>query len=354
MFLSWWKKKVNVSLVGIDLGSQSIKLLKLSVDSPSIVENFLISPLPEEATNKGVITDFNVVGNILKNLFLSAEIKSNQVAFAIPRSLVIFKTITIDARLTEEEIETRVWMEADKHFPDLVGNIYIDFMFSDEEKIDGTQKKITLVACRKDLIKPYLEICKIADLIPKVVDVSSYALERTLNVLVKEKKLETKTSALLNLDLGLSTLIVKSQNTLLYSNDQSLDGSRLMEQVKSYLKNPIVSNSDGNKLTDEKYAAILKETLSAHLRHSMHFFYSNRSDIHIDQLFLSGDCADIPNLCDFIQKEVGIPTVLANPFETMQFSEQVDKTLLQQNAAALAICYGLALTQFDSEKGNRV
>ncbi len=348
MFLSRWTKQINTSLVGVDLGIQSIKLLKINDESPKLIENFLIAALPSESMTKGVITDFNAVGTILRDMFQTADVTSNHVAFAIPRSLAIFKNITLDSRLSGEDIEERVWMEADKHFPDLVGNIYLDFSISGKVKNESRQQEVMLVACRKDLIKPYLEICKVAGLIPKLVDISSYALERTLKAILAEKN-GTETFSLLNLDLGLSTLVVRQGDSLLYSNDQSFDGIRLMEQVKNYLSNP---QSDEEAV--KKYDSILKEILSVHLRHTMHFFYSSCAHVHIDHVILSGDCAYLPGLKELVQQEVGIPTTIANPFENMELAERIDKKNLQENASALALCCGLALTQFDPEKGNKV
>jgi type IV pilus assembly protein PilM len=90
---------------------------------------------------------------------------------------------------------------------------------------------------------------------------------------------------------------------------------------------------------------LLKSALSAHLRHTLHFFYSSRPNINIQKLILAGDCALIPCLDAFIQQEIGIPLELAKPFVNMDVAEGVDRAVLEQSAPVLMLSAGLALSE---------
>lgn len=334
-------------LVGLDIGSTSLRLLKINFSEvPYKVENFAMASIPAGIITKDEIKDYSTISTILKDMFRQSHVMSKQVALAIPRSLAIIKTVTIDSRLTEDEIESRAWIEANRHFPDLVGDIHLDFTIAMSAQ-DSSQLDLTLVACRKDQIKPYLEILKQAGLGAKIVDLDCYALERALPLVIAPSSLDT--IALLNLNVNLSSFIVVHHNHLIHAHDQSYDGTRLLNQVEVYLKEHGIENAKDNKeiLNDEGFYSILKENLISHLRHILHFFYSSRPNINIQKIILAGDCASITNLPVFIQKEIGIETILANPFEKITCAKEVDQEALQKNAAALMLCCGLALSRVE-------
>jgi type IV pilus assembly protein PilM len=283
--------------------------------------------------------DISVIASILKELFKKNNILTKFVALAIPRSSVIIKNIAIDSRLNIHEIESRAWIEANNHFPDLVGEIYLDYSVSPSAE-DTSQLDLTLVACRKDQIKPYLEVLREAGLTAKVIDVNSYALERALSIIL-EATPELNTVALLNLDTNLSTFLVVDNQKLIYAHDHSYDGQKLQSQTQEYLKNSIENVAS---LSDLSYVEILKGSLSAHLRHTMHFFYSSRPNINIQKVIISGDCATIPCLGAFIQQEIDVPVLLGNPFEHMTVSDNLNAESLHNLAPMLFLSCGLALS----------
>ncbi len=338
MILRWWKEKTAPHVIGLDIGPESLKILKINSNSSSFhVENFAIEALPAGTIEKGEIKNESRISMLLKDALKLSGINSKKVALAIPRSAAIIKNINIDTRLSQEDIESRVWIEANRHFPELVEDIYLDFSILGPSTTDPAQSEVILVACRKDQIKPYLEIMKLSGLTASIVDVNSYALERALSVIAKNMP-EIDTLALLNLDVGLSTFIVTQSNKLIYAHDQSFEGNRLLTQIQEYEKNKETADP-------EKLAAIFKENLSAHSRHTLHFFFSSRPNVNIQKILLSGDCATIPGLAAFIQSEVGIETSIANPFLHASVSSHINKTDIEKNAPLLMLSLGLALSK---------
>jgi type IV pilus assembly protein PilM len=315
-------------LVGLDINPNFIKLVVINNAKPPFqIENIAIGLVPPNIIIKNEIKDPTTISNLLKGLFAQAEIESKFVALAIPRSLAIIKTTPIDSRLSAADIESRAWLEANRHFPDLVGEIYLDFTV-DPLPQDSSQLELTLIACRKDQIKPYLEVLQQASLTPKIVDVATYALERALTM-VREQFVDLETVALLNLDINLSTFVVIQNKKLVYANDQSFDGSRLLAQAP-----------EGTNRMD-----MFKENLSAHLRHTVHIFYSSRPQITIQKVVISGDCAVIPDLQLYLQEELGIDTIMANPFANMSIATRIKPDLLQTSASTLMLGCGLALSK---------
>lgn len=335
-----WKRYASEQLVGLELGPGFIKLLKINVAmDPPRVEAFGIVPVPEGALVKEEIKDPAALGRAVQEVLDQAGIKVADLALSIPRSSTIIKTIQVDKRLNNIDIESRAWIEANHHFPDLVGDIYLDFDLIGPSAQDPSQLDLLLVACRKDQIKPYVDLLQQGGLKVKVVDVNCYALERSLGLL-NQNSPDLKTVALWNLDYNLSSLIVVNEGQLIYAHDHSYEGFHFFTQIKEFLKDNAVEAALANKA----YVDLLRAGISAHLRHSMHFFYSSRPHIAIQKLILSGDCSGIPLLNKFIEQETGIPTELADPLQGMTLSSGVDQAKLQQYSSALMLASGLSLS----------
>lgn len=332
------------NVVGIDFGRDFVKALKLSHKNGGYqVDQLLILPLPKGIMQKEEIKDERALGNLLKDAFKQVQFSTKNIAFAIPRSIAVIKTIAIDASFTEEDIEARAWIEANRLFPDLVGDIYLDFAVRSSNKKDDKNSELILAACRKDQVKPYLESLKYAGLSAKLVDINSYALGRALQIIVEP--LPDEPYALLNINTDLSSFIVVQNDALVHAHDQTFDGHRLLNQTEQYLKDKAIKPDENNQIADDpEYNDILKETLISHLRHTIHFFYSSRPNIGVKKVLISGDCAMVPNLAFFIQREMGLDTQIANPFAKMVIAKGVDQEDLKVNGPALMLCLGLALS----------
>lgn len=348
--LRWYRQRqASQSIIGLDIGPDVIRLLKINLTiTPYQVENFAIAALPPGIIEKEEIKNFSAVANIIKSMVSMSDVKTKFVALAISRSSVVIKNVIIDSRLNSTEIESRAWLEANRLSADLVGDIYLDFNTTPVMPPDPAHLDLNLIACRKDHIKSYVDVLKQSGLIPKVVDVNCFAIERALSHWAVNSS-PNKTIACLNLNFTLSSLVVIQDNQLLYAHDHSYDGRRLKTQILRHLKIEGKSLSDPIEarvlVEDPIYADILRENLSAHLRHIIHFFFTSRPNVSIQQLVLAGDCADIPNIAEFVKRETNIDTIIANPFVNMEFAPGLDIEKIKANAPSLMQSCGLALTR---------
>ncbi len=81
----------------------------------------------------------------------------------------------------------------------------------------------------------------------------------------------------------------------------------------------------------------------AEVRRSVDYFRSRYPSDTVDQILLCGGSARIPNLDQFLETQLGIPTVVADPFATIKVSSrQMSSERLQEVAPAFAVAVGLA------------
>jgi len=114
MFGLFSRKK---ELVGIDIGSSSVKLVQLSADKDSFhLLNLGIVPLPHEAIVDNSLMDTAAVVQAVRNLVASLGIKTRDVACSISGNAVIIRKILLPA-MTSEELEDQISWEAEQYIP---------------------------------------------------------------------------------------------------------------------------------------------------------------------------------------------------------------------------------------------
>lgn len=322
----YFSKQTIHQVIGIDINSDFIKLLTIDQSTtPFRIENFSILPLPQNVVVKNEIKDPQTIANLLKKTINETGMSAKTVALAVNRSAAIIKTITVDKRLSLDEIESRIWIEANRLFPNLVADIYLDFAILGSS-IDPMQLEIILAACRKEQMRPYLEIMERTNLTPKIIDINCYAFERALVRMIAPYP-ELKTVALLNIDFTLITLIVVQEKNLIYTHELAYDGH-------SHKKS-------GDNKNDELMASI-----GLHLRHSMQFFYSSKPNTPIQKVVLSGDCAvHVPGMSQFIQQEINIEVMLPHLFNDMTINPDLNQEKLKYHQSQLTLSCGLALSK---------
>jgi type IV pilus assembly protein PilM len=343
-FFSKLKQPAAQNYVGVDIGGQRIKVLQINAhETPFKIEHFGIADLPDGAIVKEEIKNVPAIADTLYSLFKTHDITTKEVAIAIPKSLAVIKTVSIDSRFTESEIESKAWVEANRHFPDLIGNIYLDFAIAGPDIHDPNQSELVLVASRKDHVNPYLEIIDQAGLKIQTIDINCYVYERVLRR-INQYEMSLHTIGMLNLNSNLSSFVVLNDNRLIHAHDHAFDVTKLLPQVKSYFTEKYHDQVDEMHLaTDENYFSILRANLLSHLRHTIHFFYSSRPNISIQRLMLSGELTTIPHLAAFVQKEIGLETEMTNPVRDMTMNNNVNGEQLNRYAPELTLCCGLAI-----------
>ncbi|MGZ3690293.1 MAG: type IV pilus biogenesis protein PilM, partial [Pseudobdellovibrio sp.] len=103
MFFS--SKKV----VGIDIGSSSIKLAEMSVSSGgAVLENFAVIPSPQAAITNGEITDSILVSETIRSAFRENGFKHKSACIGLSGTAVIIKKISIpkvDPKKLKEQVQ---------------------------------------------------------------------------------------------------------------------------------------------------------------------------------------------------------------------------------------------------------
>jgi type IV pilus assembly protein PilM len=77
-------------------------------------------------------------------------------------------------------------------------------------------------------------------------------------------------------------------------------------------------------------------------------FLTTSGKDQVDYIVLTGGTAMIEGLDRLLIEELGIHTVVAEPFANIEISPKIDRNMLQRHRTQFAIATGLALRSFSS------
>src|SRR2546421_7013953 len=161
------------SLVGLDIGSHTIKAVELEATSKGrrLVRWGISAPLAEAIVD-GEIMDRQLVTDAITNLLEARGIKSRQVVAAVSGRAVIVKKITMN-RLSVEDAQQAVYWEAEQHVPYDINDVSLDFEILGPSPQDPKQMQVLLVAAKKDMVIAFGDLMRESGLTPLIVDVDS-------------------------------------------------------------------------------------------------------------------------------------------------------------------------------------
>lgn len=365
---------VYVDLVGIDMDDTSLFAIQLRnpLGTISIVSAGVTELTPGVIVDDAVV-DKSTLSTDFGKMIANAKIRSKICALAVIGSKVVIKQFKLDKPLSDEDAEARAWQEARRAFPEIVKNMFLDFSQEIEVTPDHVKKYVLVVViARKEEITSRLDAIQQAGLTTKIVDVDYYALERAYRLFASQlpAKHTEKFVALIHFNSHSMLFVVMHRKSAVYFTRQNYVGNALLPLVQramgfehADLKNkpttiaapppitlslemPIqmqtqmpgqipVNKSDG--LTDEqKSHAVLS------IRRLFQSFYAEQVGHVIDCIALTGQCALLPELREYIEKMMDIPVIVANPLASLKVSGEVNAKIIKMGPA-FAVCCGLAM-----------
>jgi len=353
-------------LVGLDIGSSSIKVVELEHGRRGrVLKNLGMALLPPDAIVEGSINRADMVSSAISGLFDNLKIKNRNVAASISGFSVITKNITLALDYEDEDkIEDSIRNEAEQYIPFDIDEVNIDFdiLSSDidsgsEENEDSAEEdsgrlEVMVVAAKKQIVNDYISVLEDANLVPSVLDVDTFALQNAFEISHVELDSDGCV-ALVNIgsdEIGIN--IVKEGLSLFTRVLSHLGGHQINESIMSELEVGYEEAEQiklGGRDVAEKEALgnVITSVVSGwvqELKRNFDFVSSSYPDETIHKIFLSGGSAALPGFLDYLTQETQIPVFELNPFANLIIDKKsFDPEYINSMASRSAVAVGLAL-----------
>ena len=349
--LGLFGKRKPTQMLGVDISSTTVKLIELSTSGERLrVESYAVISLPQDAVVEKNISNIEEVANGVRNVHAQARTKNKLVVAAVAGSSVITKILSMPAGLKDDDLETQLTLEADQYIPYPLDEVAIDFEEQGPTSGRDDMVDVLLAACRRETIDARFDAIELAGLMPKVIDVEAYALERAFALIKSQADIDDRsTVAIVDIGATMTTLSVLHRGSTVYTREQLFGGKQLTDKIMRRYGLPLEEAGLAKKqggLPDDYDTDVLdpfREAVVQQVSRSLQFFFSSTDFNGVDCIFLAGGVAAMDGLTELIAERLSTPTLVANPFADMVISPKVNAVALNSDASAMLIACGLAL-----------
>ncbi len=338
------------STVGLDIGANSIKLVKLEHSKSGYsVSAIGIRELPPEAIVADEIRDREAVIFNIQSLIDQTDPRIKDVVISISGHGVITDRFTIDKK-TGTEAEQAILFETEQRAPFDVDDVSLDYHIIKTDE-DVNKMDILLVAARKEYLKMVLDLVEDCDLRPVIVDDDALAI---FNAYENNYEIDpTRITALVNIGHDVTNVTYLVDGIYHSTRDVSSGTRDIYNAIqKEFRLNPELTNKaikgEMNDSIDQDMlkATIISSTddLMSGIELAFSYFKSQAKVENVDWLVLSGGGALIPYLPEFLQSKLNVPLEIANPLRNVDYDPELFQYLQPEKIAPLlAVPIGLAM-----------
>ena len=318
-------KGKSVSLLGVDVGAASIKLVELSKQAHRCrVEAYGMEPLPPNAVVDGQFSDVERIGEAIRELRARCGCRSKRGALALSGPLAVIKTLEVDASLAEEDVDAAIEVEAERHLPGPRNEMAYDFEVQGLSPLDPKQAQVAVGACPKAQVAQGVAVLRAGGLHPAVVEIEALALARGLAQARTALGGEGEgLTALIDVGPAAARLRVFECGLCIHSANQALGGPDAL----------------GGTSTQ---SAVDPGRLAQAVTQALERFESSAGPARVGAVLFAGDGLATP-LLDGVAERLQLPAAVANPFRGLSVAPRIDRQALFRDAPGLLTACGLAL-----------
>jgi type IV pilus assembly protein PilM len=341
-------------LVGLDIGSSSIKLIELKKKSSNYeLVGAAIEDLGQDTVVDGAIMDANAAALAIERIFAGQKTKAREVAMGVSGHSVIVKRISAPAA-TEDQLQNVLAYETQQHVPFDLEEVSLSYHVLGRNQA-GNAMDVVLVAAKKEKILNHTSVASQAGATPVVMDVDAFALQNAFELNYQPEA--DHTSALLNIGASMMNINIVRGGAPLFTRDVTVGGNQYTHTLQKELD---LSFEDAEKLKMGKGGTPdQSEALSQHLRSvseillleiqkTFDFFRQTSPTETIHDIYIAGGTAKTEGLKGLLGAEFNIPVEIMDPFRKVAVNpDKFDSAFIAEVASRMSVAVGLALRSFD-------
>ena len=337
------------SIVGLDLGSQLVKAVEISLEgSEPVISGFAVADVLEGGDRSEAIAQ----------VFSNGRFRGKNVVTSVSGQAVVVRYITMP-QMSDSELAQAIRFESDKYLPFDNDEVQIDcqrLMRTPPIQSEGgrtdEQIGVVLAACRAAVVEDQIAEISRHGLTPIAVDVDVFALANAWELcgLSEADYTDNDSNAIALADVGASctSINVLCGGETCFSREIGIGGQDMTQATARRLgvdvaeAEMIKRESEGREAEVGRAILPVLEDLASELSLSLDYV-ENREGLRVEEVLLSGGGVMAPGAISFIEQATGRTARTWNPLEGLRVSvDRVDVEQLEACAPSLAVAIGLA------------
>jgi type IV pilus assembly protein PilM len=173
--------RAGADVVGLDIQPGLIAAVKARVNGSILAERAAALPIGSDAVREGEVVDRDALSEALRELFADGRL-GKRVRIGVANQRVVMRTLEMPPVTDRKELAAAVSFQAQDQVPMPLNNAVLDFHpLGVIDTPAGPRQRVVLVAAQRDMIEQLLAAVRAAGLHPEGVDLSAFALIRSLH-----------------------------------------------------------------------------------------------------------------------------------------------------------------------------
>ena len=346
--------------VGLDIGTSSVRAAELALGrGGTTLTRFGQVALPEGAVRAGEVVDAEAVTKAIKQLWAQARFTTKKVVLGMANQKVVVRQVDLPW-MPLNELRATLHLHVQDFVPMPLEHALLDLHPLEEvTNEDGARlHRVLLVAAAREMVDSTLAAVTGAGLKPTMVDLTSFAVLRSL---VKPDVLglrEQEAEALVDVGARVTNIVVHQAGVPRFVRILLLGGAHLTEAVAERLgisleEAEAVKQSTGlaalagGSLGPTAEGRVLEsagEQFIEQVRGSLDYYLAQPGSVRISRLLLSGGGGQLPGLAERLAAATRLPVSHATPLRDLAIGKTgLTEEQLDYVAPLATVPVGLAL-----------
>ncbi len=350
-----WKRG-NKSMVGVDIGSSSVKAVELRGKGGDFqLLSLGYEGLQPDSVVDGQIMELNAVSTAIGNIFNEHKIKTTKVAAGVNGHSVIVKNIVLP-QMTEDELQESFAWHAEEHIPFDISDVNLDYHVTGSTP---DEIHVLMAACKRDKVANLKQTIQLAGKQPAVIDVDAFALQNCYELNYDPQP--GHIVALLNIGAATTNINILNGARSVFTRDATFGGNQYTSLLQKELgltfdqaervKRGMPLPDDVEHREIEPILDTVSDILALEIQKTMDFYRATVEDGEsaVQQILVSGGGSKLKGLVEFLSKRFEIPVEMFDPFRKIRVdSRGFDPEYMREIVPEMAIAVGLALRGVDA------
>jgi type IV pilus assembly protein PilM len=174
------RRRSATDVVGLDVQPGLIAAVKARVDGSILAERAAVRQLDADTMREGEVIDVEALSEALRELFADGGL-GKRVRLGIASQRSVMRMLELPPLTDRKELAAAVSFQAQDQVPMPLASAVLDFHpLGVSDTPDGPRQRVVLVAAQRDMVERLLAAARGAGLTPVGVDLSAFALIRSL------------------------------------------------------------------------------------------------------------------------------------------------------------------------------
>jgi type IV pilus assembly protein PilM len=178
----------GADVVGLDIQPGLIAAVKARVNGSILAERAAAMPLGSDVVREGEVVDQDALSEALRELFGENQL-GKRVRVGIANQRTVMRTLELPPVTDRKELAAVVRFQAQDQLPMPLNSAVLDFHpLGIIDTPAGPRQRVVLVAAQRDMVEKLLAALRGAGLTPEGIDLSAFALIRSLHHRVEDQE----------------------------------------------------------------------------------------------------------------------------------------------------------------------